>query len=43
MNSDIEGARGAGLDAVLVLRGTGEVPQGVRAVRSLPEALALLA
>ena len=43
VNSDIEGARGAGLDAVLVLRGTGEVPQGVRAVRSLPEALALLA
>lgn len=43
VSSDIEGARGAGLDAVLVLRGTGEAPQGVRAVRSLPEALALLA
>lgn len=39
--SDIEGARAAGIEAVLLCRGGQPAPCGVRAAQTLPEALAL--
>ena len=39
--SDVEGARAAGIEAVLLCRGGQPAPCGVRAAQTLPEALAL--
>jgi HAD superfamily hydrolase (TIGR01509 family) len=42
-NEDVEGARAAGIEPILVVRGGGAAPAGMRSVRSLDELVELAA